>query len=128
MLSVASNSSTRSNRGCGKPDAPNHATTARETAPAEMLFLFSMVRSFSAKASYTFDGFHPRQFALLSDEAFKCLPDLVMSCEEMGEWPEAVRALTVALIPRAKGGTRPIAISLGYTDYGRGRDDPWETP
>ena len=48
----------------------------------------------------------------------------------VGEWPEAARALTVVLIPKAKGGTRPIAMFPAlhrlWTRSRRPTADAWE--
>jgi len=36
-----------------------------------------------------------------------------MACEELGVWPESLRAVVIALIPKPKGGTRPIGLFNG---------------
>ena len=75
---------------------------------AEMLRTASLV--FTHSSSSTYDGIHPRHFVLLSEEALEVLASISNTCERLGEWPGSVRAVTVALIPKARGGTRPICL------------------
>ena len=75
---------------------------------AEMLRTASLV--FTHSSSSTYDGIHPRHFVLLSEEALEVLASISNTCERMEEWPDSVLAVTVALIPKARGGTRPICL------------------
>ena len=74
---------------------------------------------------------HPRHFSLLSNETLEVLAAILNTCEVLGEWLESVSAVTVALIPKAKGGTRRIglfpALHSLWTRSRRGAADEWES-
>ena len=87
-------------------------------------------RSFSHGTCATFDGLHPRGFDLMSDEALDAFGQLLMILEDMGQWPQGVDAVVTALIPKPKGGVRPIGLFSGlYRIWARVRRpyaDQWE--
>ena len=87
-------------------------------------------RSFSHGTCATFDGLHPRGFDLMSDEALDAFGQLLMILEDMGQWPQGVDAVVTALIPKPKGGVRPIGFFSGlYRIWARVRRpyaDQWE--
>jgi len=63
---------------------------------------------FPAGTAWTYDGFHPRHYALLSETGLEVLSTLVEVSECLGDLPLSARPVTVPLIPKAKGGLRPI--------------------
>ena len=65
---------------------------------------------FAKGTSYTYDGFHPRHYSLLSDRALEVLSTICQVSEGIGKMPPSVRPITVALIPKPKGGLRPVGL------------------
>jgi hypothetical protein len=53
---------------------------------------------------------HPKSIERLSNETVDILVELMMRCEEEGEWPEAVALVIIALLPKTDGGFRPIGL------------------
>ena len=84
--------------------------------------LRAAAKTFSLRTSSTFDGLHPRHFDALSDEALTTLAVLLEAFEEMGRWPPCISSVVTALIPKAKGGVRPIGLFSGsYRLWARAR-------
>jgi hypothetical protein len=84
--------------------------------------LRNAAKTFSCTTTSTYDGFHPRHFDGLSDEALSALGVLLDTCEDIGEWPEGINAVVTVLIPKAKGGLRPIGLFSGiYRLWARAR-------
>eukprot|EP00973_Karenia_brevis_P040962 5667464-Karenia_brevis.AAC.1 len=54
------------------------------------------------------DGWHPRHFGLLSDEALQALAEIMMFMERSGKHPTKQQSLLVNLISKPAGGARPI--------------------
>ena len=73
-------------------------------------------RLFKKGTATSHDGFHPRHFGLLDDEALRVLAAVLELCECLGTMPTNMRQNTVALLPKPKGGFRPIGI---YTSLER---------
>jgi exonuclease III len=69
--------------------------------------------SFSHGTASSYDGIHPRHYSLVCQEGLDVLALLLMTCEELGVWPDSLRSVVIALIPKAKGGTRPIGLFNG---------------
>ena len=70
-------------------DAPlGDGTGGHEMPQLDAATLRAASEAFSKSTSYTFDGVHPRHFALLSDDALECLAMLLTACKNIGEWPE----------------------------------------
>ena len=67
-------------------------------------------KEFPVGTSWTYDGFHPRHYDLLSDSALEVLSMILESAECLGTMPLSARSISVALIPKPKGGTRPIGL------------------
>ncbi len=67
-------------------------------------------RSFKRRTARTYDGFHPRHFAELSDGALRTLALIFQAVEITGRWPRQLRLVMTALLPKPKGGYRPIGI------------------
>ena len=67
---------------------------------------------FDRNTSWTYDGFHPRHFCLLTNPALEALGMIVQVSECLGTLPNATREVTVCLIPK-KGGHRPIGVYPG---------------
>ena len=109
------------------PKEPN-AEGQQQDPPLEGLrrltadVLRAAARTFSPKTSSTFDGLHPRHFDALSDEALSTLALLLEAFEETGRWPPCISSVVTALIPKAKGGVRPIGLFSGaYRIWARAR-------
>jgi len=56
------------------------------------------------------DGWHPRHFGLLSNGALWALANILNTIELLGEFPEVMQNLLVALIEKDTGGHRPIGL------------------
>ncbi len=69
--------------------------------------------TFPWKTASTFDGFHPRQLADLTDDALTTLATLLQAVEVSGRWPRQVRMVMTPLLPKPKGGFRPIGLMAG---------------
>ena len=67
-------------------------------------------RSFKIATAETYDGFHVRHFDLLSEECLASLCDILEVCECLLQMPTCNATVTVGLVPKPKGGHRPIGI------------------
>ena len=67
-------------------------------------------RSFKIQTAETYDGFHVRHFDLLSDECLDALSSILEVSECLLQMPTCNRTVTVGLVPKPKGGHRPIGI------------------
>ena len=56
------------------------------------------------------EDFHPKWFAFLPESARAEFAELLHRLEVLGCWPEQLRATLIKLIPKAKGGKRPIGL------------------
>ncbi len=87
-------------------------------------------QSFKRRTAQTFDGLHPRHFASLSDDALAVLATLLQAVEVAGMWPRQLRLVVTALLPKPKGGFRPIGIMPAlYRLWAKARRpwaDAWE--
>jgi hypothetical protein len=54
------------------------------------------------------DGLHPRHLAHLSDEGIQALADILNAAEIIGNFPDKLQSLIIALFDKPTGGTRPI--------------------
>ena len=79
----------------GKTDPPRHGE------------LRGIARSFKLRTTKV-DGWHPRQFAALSDGALDALGYLFALYENTGHWYNEQTDLLVCLIPKPDGDRRPI--------------------
>ena len=78
--------------------------------------------SFAVRSATSFDGFHMRHFAMLCDQALVTLAIIFEVVEMIGQLPAQLRAILFALIPKARGGLRPIALFCGpYRLWARAR-------
>ncbi len=86
--------------------------------------------SFAWKTTQTYDGFHPRQIAHLSDGALSVLATLLQATEVAGVWPRQVSLVVTALLPKPAGGFRPIgvlpAVYRVWAKARRPESDKWE--
>ncbi len=86
--------------------------------------------SFSRATASTYDGFHPRHFGLLSDAALAALGAILEAVELLGAWPSQVDLVVMPLLPKPKGGYRPIGLLAGiYRLWSKARRavaDDWE--
>ena len=73
-------------------------------------FLRKMSRKFKRKTGVAPDGWHPRHFALLGDEALNTLALLHHLLELTGHLPGQQRFVCVFLLGKPGGGTRPIGL------------------
>ncbi len=87
-------------------------------------------RSFKRRTAQTFDGFHPRHFSELADESLAVLAIILQAVEVSGQWPRQLRLVVTALLPKPKGGCRPIGIlPAPYRLWAKARRpwaDKWE--
>ncbi len=86
--------------------------------------------SFRARTAQTYDGFHPRQLACLSDDALRILSTILQAVEVSGRWPRQLGCVVTALLPKPKGGYRPIGLlPAAYRVWAKARrvhSDRWE--
>ncbi len=68
-------------------------------------------RTFARRTATTFDGFHPRMLGNLSDEALETLAAILAAVEASAVWPRQVSLVVAVLLPKAKGGFRPIGLA-----------------
>ncbi len=87
-------------------------------------------KSFAWKTTQTFDGYHPRQLANLSDPSLTALSALLQAVEISGIWPRQISLVVTALLPKPRGGLRPIGIAAAvYRLWAKTRrkiSDRWE--
>ncbi len=87
--------------------------------------------AFAKGTASTFDGLHPRHFALLSDQALAALAALYEAVELLGAWPRQLDLVVMPLLPKPKGGFRPIGLLAGaYRLWAKARRveaDRWES-
>ncbi len=87
-------------------------------------------KTFKWKTAVTYDGFHPRALAALSDGALQTLALILQAVEVSGRWPRQLRLVVTALLPKPKGGFRPIGILPAayrlWAKARRGLADQWE--
>ncbi len=78
----------------------------------------------------TFDGVHPRHFALLDDAGLAAAAALLEASELLGDMPRQLQLATMPLIGKPKGGFRGIGVLPGlYRVWGRARRkeaEEWE--
>ena len=65
-------------------------------------------KSFPDHTSIAGDGFHPKHFRMLPDEALLAISDLLSAIELLGFWPSLLRTLAMPLIQKPKGGRRAV--------------------
>ncbi len=86
--------------------------------------------SFRARTAQTYDGFHPRQLACLSDSALQILSTILQAVEVSGRWPRQLDCVVTALLPKPRGGYRPIGLlPAAYRVWAKARRvhaDRWE--
>ena len=87
-------------------------------------------RSFKQRTALGSDAFHPRWFAMLSDDALEFLGRLFVYMERVGQQPQQLVAIIVFLAKK-EGGVRPIALLGGFlrvwTKVRREQMQQWET-
>ena len=107
-------------------DAPRQEELTRLTAQQ----LREGAMSFPKRTASTYDGFNPRHFGAVCDEGLDVLAIIFTVAEQSGIWPSQLRAVTMPLIPKPKGGFRPIGLLLGaYRLWAKARRteaDQWE--
>ena len=69
---------------------------------------------FKVHGAVSYDGFHGRHFSMLPDEALEALAIIFEASEAIGFVPRSARRIVVALIPKPKGGLRPISIFTSF--------------
>ena len=65
-------------------------------------------KCFKVRTGRGHDDYHPRWYALLSEECRQEIADFLNKLEEIGWWPEQLRHTLIKFIPKPKGGKRPI--------------------
>ena len=81
--------------------------------PLDAGALRAAAATYSTATASTYDGFHPRSFAALSDAGLLCLGQLLMQIERLGRPPSQLAVIIYVLLPKPRGGLRPIAIFCG---------------
>ncbi len=95
---------------------PSHKPFVYDWGPADELPLLTAeelrraAKSFRERTAQTFDGFHPRHLGDLSDGALDALAHILQAMEVCGRWPRQLRLVVTAMLPKPKGGYRPIGI------------------
>ncbi len=74
--------------------------------PAEFL---AAARTFSYKTSQTWDGFHPRHYALLNEPQARVVARLYQLMERVGVVPTVIRSVMTKLIPKHRAGMEQLA-------------------
>ncbi len=69
----------------------------------------SAAAQFKEETLTTYDGFHPRHYGLLCDEALAVVGNMVIVAELMGALPRELRLLTMPMIPKPRKGHRAVA-------------------
>ena len=69
------------------------------------------------KAS-SYDGIHPRQFAVLEDDGCEAFASLWGASETIGRLPEPVEESLAPLIPKKQGGLRDLVLTSAYYRIG----------
>ncbi len=87
-------------------------------------------KTFKRSTATTYDGIHPRQVSHLCDEGLAALATLLQAVEVGGAWPRQVSLVMTPLLPKAKGGFRPIGLMPAiYRVWAKSRrrwTDEWE--
>ncbi len=93
--------------------------------------LRAVALTFSRRTAQTFDGFHPRHLSFLSDASLEVLADILQAVEVTGRWPRQLGLVITALLPKPKGGYRPVGIlPAAYRVWAKARrewTDKWES-
>jgi hypothetical protein len=92
--------------------APAESATQLEPMAPELLQ--RAAGSFPRKTSQTFDGFHPRHYALLSLDQLSVVAGLLRLVERIGVLPKVLRAILAKLIPKHKA----LADTISYRSIG----------
>ena len=72
--------------------------------------LIEVALTFKKRTGLGADTFHPRWFAWLSVPVLRGFVALLHALEKIGMWPEQVRSILIAQIPKAGGGRRPVGL------------------
>ena len=85
-----------------------HGTTP--LPPLRLEELRSSAASFPVGTGVSTDNLAPRAFLRLSDAMLTGLCAILMACELLGAWPQAIRLVLIMLLPKPDGGRRPIGL------------------
>jgi len=85
----------------------NHFEPCRRPAPEQ---LRKTSRTFKKKTWVAPDGWHPRHYALVSDDALEMVADFFELMEMTSLLPAQQRQVYVYLLDKSSGGTRPIGL------------------
>ncbi len=92
--------------------------------------LMSASQAIKKNSTATYDGFHPRHFGLLSEGALLALAAILEMVELLGAWPKQLDLVMMPLLPKPKGGYRPIGLLPGlyrlWAKSRRAEADRWE--
>ena len=67
-------------------------------------------KCFKSRTALGGDDFHPRWFSLLPEDMRCQIAEFLNELEVIGWWPTQLRTTLIKLIPKAKGGKRPIGL------------------
>ncbi len=88
-------------------------------------------REFKVRTIFTYDGFHPRHFNLMTDGALEVVADMMITMELIGRLPSQCSLLTMPLIGKPKGGHRAVSSFTGiyrlWTKVRRPYLQKWES-
>jgi len=85
----------------------NHFEPCTRPAPGQ---LRKTSRTFKKRTGVAPDGWHPRHYALMSDDALETVADFFEIVEMASLLPEQQRQVYVFLLDKSTGGTRPIGL------------------
>ena len=90
----------------------------------------SASKAFKRRTAQTYDGFHVRQFRMMSDDGLEALADIFTAIELLGNMPSQLTLTTMPSLPKLAGGYRLIGImSSVYRLWAKTRKpyaDEWE--
>ncbi len=69
---------------------------------------------FKLETTVAYDGFHPRHYSLLCDDALRVVGDMFVVFELVGALPKQLRLLAMPMIPKARKGHRAIAAFVSF--------------
>ena len=91
-------------------DGPSGPINREACELAEPHAIAAAALSFPAASGLAADGFHPRQFAMLSRDGLCTISLLFLAMESVGHLPEQIITIIFVLLPKLTGGVRPIAL------------------
>ncbi len=88
----------------------DEAESWRDLPPIEPEAVLAAARTFAFKTSQTWDGFHPRHFALLTLPQAHIVARLYQLMERTGVTSSVIRSVVTKLIPKHRAGVEQLAM------------------